>query len=658
MGRCRRGRPRTPAAVTQHIELGWPGKGLLPEQMKSGSWGTVELRPATVCAYPLTVETAFGERPSDSLVVVGDRLDALSTLRLTMGDRIKLVYADLPRVEGYDDTRAFRAENGRTWGTWLTVVREHLAAAAKLLARDGILVIQGGDREEAYAKILAHELLGPDNMLGSIVWQSHYSPKGGKPGSEIATIHDTLVCVARERDQIGQIALPRPAVGYSNADDDPRGPWKAPQKDAGRDTVKLTYNIPPYRWQQIAGSLPPGLWRISPFSGVLWGTPTEVGSWRFKLKVRDQVGSEVAKTFTLQVDAAGDAPEPPKRIWWMDQPPTKGGKLRISSSRLARAVIGRPYSFIVEAEGGEPHLGTKRPSRGWGFGERTLIDAIREDRCYFGLSGSTIPEPKRYLRSLADGISYANVTSWWSGDEVGWSQDATKHLRALKAAGVIREVVETAKPELLIQRVIEAFSSPGDSVLELFARAGDAAAVSMSLGRAFIALSGGSENDILAATECCVPRLKAVLDGIVGASQVQATVAIPAEAAISGFTHARVDEPVAITDPTQDEFPHLVRGRYTAPERLSVAILTSQGYVPAAGDDGLVIGRSVGGRDVGVVLLPDSFLDRNLAADLGVQATAERGRTTVYFFRSDEDFDAAEFAGNISFKRVPMDLAL
>ncbi len=372
----------------------------------------------------------------------------------------------------------------------------------------------------------------------------------------------------------------------------------------------------------------------------------------------DLSGAAARKAFTLRVDEQGDTAEPPQRVWWMDGPPPRAGELRIASQRLPRATVGRPYSFIFEAEGGEPRLGTKRPSRGWGFGEQTLIAAIREDRCYFGRNGTAIPETKKYLRDLADGVSYANVTSWWSGDEVGWTQDATKHLRALKAAGVIEEVVETAKPEPLMQRVLEAFSAPGDVVLELFARAGDAAAVSMRLGRPFIALCGGSENDIFGAQRCCVPRLEALLAGREGASQVEATETIPDEAGIRGFTYATVDEPVAVTDPTQDEFPKLVRGRYRSTDVLVRAVLTSQGYVPAASDDGVLIGTSIGGGEVGIILNPDIFLDRNLAADLGVRASDEPGRTTVYFFRSDEDFEASEFAGDISFKRVPMDLAL
>jgi hypothetical protein len=56
--------------------------------------------------------------------------------------------------------------------------------------------------------------------------------------------------------------------------------------------------------------------------------------------------------------------------------------------------------------------------------------------------------------------------------------------------------------------------------------------------------------------------------------------------------------------------------------------------------------------------MPEVFLDRSLAADLSVRASEESARTTVYFFRSDDDFEPGEFAGDISFRRVPMDLAL
>jgi hypothetical protein len=642
--------------MIKRIELVWPDKGALPLQLPSGAWARSEEDTTVREARPLTPQAAYGERPTDGLVVTGDRLAALRSLRHTLAGAAKLVYADLPRVEGYDETRAFRAEDGKTWATWLTVVREHLAAALTLLARDGVLVIQGGDREEAYAKVLAYELLGPDNIIGSIVWQSHYSAKGGKPGSEIATVHETLVCTAREREAITQIALPRQASGYANPDDDPRGPWKAPQKDAGRDTVKLKYNAPPYEWRIVGGSFPAGLWRLSPFSGVIWGIPQQAGEWKLKVAVKDHAQHEATREFTLRVTEEGDAPAPPERVWWMDNPPMTGGSVKISSRRLPGGVLGHPYSLVLEAEGGEPQLLVKRPSRGWGFGEKTLIAAILEDRCYFGRDGRAIPEPKRYLAELDDGISYANVTSWWSGEEVGWSQDATKHLRDLKTRGLIEEVVETAKPESLVQRLIEAFTAPGDLVVELFARAGDAAAVSMRLGRSFVSLSGGSDNEVQVARTCSVLRLRAVLDCESGASQVEPTQPIPAESAVKGFTHVLVDDPVAITDTSQDEFPRLVRNGFKSADSLIQAVLTSQGFLPVLENGDLIVGRAVGGREEAFVLRPEVFLDRNLAADLVSRASTKR--TIVYFFRCEDDFDQAEFTAGVSFRRIPMDLAL
>ena len=644
--------------MSARIELTWPQKGRFPNQLAAGAWETGELEDSIRQAHPLTPVGTHGDRPTDGLVVTGDRLAALRTLRRTRGQGAKLIYADLPRVEGYDETRSFVAADGRTWGTWLTVVREHLVAAVNLLARDGVLVIQGGDREEAYAKALAYELLHPENVLGSIAWQSHYSPKGGKPGTEIATIHQTLICVARERDAIPRVALPRPAEGYTNPDGDPRGAWKAPQKDAGRDTVDLTYHLPPYRWELVDGSLPPGIWRISPFSGVLWGCPTEAGSWRFRVAVTDQAGKRATRQLTLDVGETIDPPDTPARIWWMDNPSKQEGRLTVSTRRLPDALLDNPYSFVLEASGGEPQVGTTRPSRGWGFGEAKLISAIREDRCHFGRKGNAIPEPKRYLDDLSDGITYANVASWWSGQEVGWSQDAIKHLRSLKEAGIIEEVVETAKPEGLLQRLIEIFTLPGDVVLELFARAGDAAAASIKLGRRFVALNGASDYDIRAAEGCCVPRLMAILDEVAGASQIEPSQPVPDDAVVRGFSHTRVDSAVAMTDPNFDEYPRLVRGDYGSPEMLAQAILTSQGFIAAHHGDGLVSGRSVQGDEIGIVIEPHVFLDRVLAADLSMKAIEECARATIYFFRSDEEFDPGEYPVEVSFKRVPMDLAL
>src|SRR5262245_52923842 len=110
------------------IELIWPGKGLVPSRDADGAWSLHE---------PVSVRMKHWFRPEervvvgdvarhrDSLVVVGDRLRAMNTLRTMVGRRARLAYIDLPRVVVDDKTRAFQGETDRTWSTFLTVVHEH-----------------------------------------------------------------------------------------------------------------------------------------------------------------------------------------------------------------------------------------------------------------------------------------------------------------------------------------------------------------------------------------------------------------------------------------------------------------------------------------------------------------------------------------------------
>jgi DNA methylase len=641
---------------SSRIALTWPTRDTVPRQHASGAWSSEASDKRERTAIALRLGESFGPHPTTSLVLVGDRIDALQTLSRTLKSRCKLIYADVPRLEGFDESRAFRAEDGRTWGTWLAVVRSHLAAAKGLLARDGIVVVQAGDLEEPYAKVLLYELFKPQNYLGTIVWQSHYSPKGGKPGKEIAAVHESLICFARERDAVSRVALPQVATGYANPDSDPREDWKAPQKDAGRDTVKLKYNLPPYRWE-CDGELPPGIWRVSPFSGVIWGIPTVAGKWNFAVEVFDRQSRSSRTEFTLTVVDEGDPPMPPERIWWMDgsPKPTSEPPL-IGTVALPEGIVGHTYSVVLEASGGDPTVGEKRPSRGWGFGERTLIEAIREDRCDFGVKGTAIPEPKRYLKDLKEGKSYSNVMSWWPGADVGWSQDATKHLRALQAAGLIEEMVETAKPEKLILRLLEAFSAPEDTVVELFARSGDLAAVALKTGRPFVALGGASDLDHRAIEGCCVPRLRAIVDRRepVALDEAQ-VVGVPDAAVVRGFTYGHTSNAVATQQPETDEFPRLVRDQYPGDGSLSRAILTSQGYLLEADDTGMATGVAPGDGGRAVALDPQVFLDGTLAAEL--VSAAEARPLVVYYFRASEDFDPRAFESVATFKRVPMDLS-
>jgi subtilisin family serine protease len=65
-------------------------------------------------------------------------------------------------------------------------------------------------------------------------------------------------------------------------------------------TLAATGGVSPYAWSRISGKLPNGL-TLGP-SGVISGTPTKRGTYTFTVRVRDSVGTQVSKTFSIQIN--------------------------------------------------------------------------------------------------------------------------------------------------------------------------------------------------------------------------------------------------------------------------------------------------------------------------------------------------------------------
>lgn len=627
----------------QRIELVWPAKGQSVEQADTGTWQLASEGHASLAPFFRASDAVDAAHP-EHIAVEGDRLSALRTLKQSSNGQVKLIYADLPRIQGFDESRAFQAEDGLAWNTWLSSMREHFRASYPLLAEDGVLVVQAGDLEEAYAKVILFETFGHSNYLGTIVWQSHYSPKGGKVSTELASIHENLICFAASRSHISRLSLPVPPKDYKNPDGDPRGDWQAKQKDAGRDTVKMTYNGPPYRWRLIGGRLPSGLWRVSPMSGVIWGTPTENGTFYLEVEVSDSTGQSTTETVSLVIGSAGD-PKLPTDVWWRDNQPTGGGVLTISG-QLPAGVAGKAYSGVLHAEGGTPFKVSPRPSRGWGFGEKTLIRAILEDRMYFGQKGTAIPEPKKYLSALTDGVSYTNVSSWWSGEDAGWTQDATKSLNELRDRDVITRVNQTSKPSALMSRLVNIFTDPGDVVVELFAKSADMMVAAASSERRAIGLFGSSRSDHEMLEECALPRMRFESD----------------RRGLEPTRHYSVGDPFLFPPAIPGAAATIDKAYLSDSERLPLAILTSQGFYEAGLWDGMLQGESFDGRRWSVVLPPERFLQQDDVDEIVSRAVAAGKLPTIFYFRAVPDLANTLVSSEISsqsgltLRRVPMDL--
>ena len=159
----------------------------------------------------------------DNRLIFGDNLLALKALEQEFTGKIKCIYIDPP----YNTGSAFEHyDDGIEHSLWLSLMRDRLEILRSLLRKDGVIFMQIDDREFAYLKVLADEMFGRQNFLGTIVWQKRISPD---PDSKfISGTHDYLLYYAKEARECQFNRLQRTEeqdARYENPDNDPRGVW-------------------------------------------------------------------------------------------------------------------------------------------------------------------------------------------------------------------------------------------------------------------------------------------------------------------------------------------------------------------------------------------------------------------------------------------------
>jgi DNA-binding transcriptional ArsR family regulator len=574
---------------------------------------------------------------------------------------------DLPRLRIDNSEAEFKGIETKVHSTWLEVVRQHVRSAFPLLRRDGFLIANCGDLEAPYVRIILNEAMGVGNHVATIVWQRSYAPRNMRGMTEFTSTHDFFIVFAVDRVSLRHVGLQVEHEGFANSDGDPRGPWKAEHKGAAtrRDSTDFSAYVPPYRWRLIEGALPPGLWRVSPLTGVIWGNPTVAGTSSFKVEVSDSKGVASIKAFKLAIDEQPTDSVDTPSLPWLFKPMKTTGPLKVSTSKLPKGAVGQEYSAVLLAEGGTPYSGPgRRPGKGryYEFADRTLEAAYLRDNVKD--DGKAIPHPKTYL-SAAGGYQIRNQQTWWPGrsndDEVasGYTQDATRHLKKLEEAGLISRITNAAKPEPLIGRLLDIFSDEGDLVLEVFGEAGDLSAVAAKKARSFLFLAGESDRDRELADQCSIPRLRAVvagkdhnLESLPGPQAVGAYIPFSGGGA---FAIAQLGEWFLLRD-TDADYPEINRAAYGDFDKLKGALLTTQGFVPT----GLVRpdGLSWDGQRAAIVVPPDKFLSESIVSEVASALSSNFRSVTIFYFRSLDDFEETFVKSKVLLRRVPFELTV
>lgn len=122
----------------------------------------------------------------DNLIIKGNNLLALHTLKNNFAGKVKLIYIDPPYNTGND---SFNYNDNFNHSTWLTFMKNRLEVARDLLSEDGVIFVQCDDNEQAYLKVLMDEVFGRDNFLPTVISQS--TPNGRDYGG-VAKTHEYI----------------------------------------------------------------------------------------------------------------------------------------------------------------------------------------------------------------------------------------------------------------------------------------------------------------------------------------------------------------------------------------------------------------------------------------------------------------------------------
>jgi adenine-specific DNA-methyltransferase len=112
-------------------------------------------------------------KTTDNLIIKGNNLLVLHSLKRKYRNKVKLIYIDPPYNTGNDE---FNYNDDYTHSTWLTFMKNRLEIAKELLKNDGMIFIQINDIEQAYLKVLCDEIFGKDHFQTTIcIKMSHKS---------------------------------------------------------------------------------------------------------------------------------------------------------------------------------------------------------------------------------------------------------------------------------------------------------------------------------------------------------------------------------------------------------------------------------------------------------------------------------------------------
>lgn len=130
----------------------------------------------------------------DNLIIKGNNLLALASLKKEFAGKIKLIYIDPP----YNTDNTFAYNDSFDHSTWLVFMRNRLEMAKQLLTNDGSIYVNIDYNEVHYLKILMDEVFGRNNFQREIIWRIGWVSGYKTIAKNYIRNHDTILFYTKD----------------------------------------------------------------------------------------------------------------------------------------------------------------------------------------------------------------------------------------------------------------------------------------------------------------------------------------------------------------------------------------------------------------------------------------------------------------------------
>ena len=394
------------------------------------------------------------DKEKDNLIIKGNNLLALHTLREKYTGQIKLIYIDPPYNTGSD---SFLYNDRFNHSAWLTFMKNRLEIARELLTDDGYIFIQTDDSEQAYLKVLMDSIFGRNQYVNtiSVLFKNIAGASGGGQDKRLKKNIEYVTIYSKNRE------LSRPFNSV-------------------------------YAFKKI--------------SNLVQEMREEGVSWKYTSILVDS-GTE--KYVGSTIDGAGNE----IKLYKQENPVIKSISSLMKEESLTEEQAYDKYGKFAFQTAMPQSSIRPRVMEKWqelGLGENDLMSiryvprtgknkGVEYQQFY---KGNTF----RLFAWLKD-VSEEIDGTLYKRDALGTFWNFVGETKNVNKEGQV-EFPNGKKPERLLGKIIEMATEPNDLVLDFFGGSGSTAAATLKLGRNFISIEQMESQVSLE-----IERLKNVIDG-------------------------------------------------------------------------------------------------------------------------------------------------